>query len=479
MADAPDAPRVRASELADAAGAAVVGDGSVVVRDVTRDSAEVREGSLFCCIVGARFDGHDFAAAAVDAGAVALLTERELPLPVTQLLVPDSRAAMGPLAAELWGHPSGTRHQPGLAVVGVTGTNGKTTTVALIAHVLERLGVRCGMIGTLTGERTTPDATELQALLRGFADDGHDAVAMEVSSHALDLHRVDGTWFRVAVFTNLGVDHLDFHGTPERYFDAKARLFDPRFTDTAVVNIDDVHGRLLRDAATVDVVGYSLDDVGGLEMSSSGSTFAWRGHDVRLPLAGRFNVSNALAAAEAVRALGHDAAAIAAALSDAVAPPGRFETIDEGQPFAVVVDYAHTPDALANLLATGRELAAPDGRLRVAFGCGGDRDRTKRPEMGRIASELADDVVVTSDNPRSEDPAAIIAAVTAGATAPVRTEIDRRVAIASVLAAAAPGDVVVIAGKGHETTQTIGDDVEPFDDRAVARAWLRGRSGSA
>lgn len=472
-------PRARAADLADAVGARIVGDPTVEVGGVTHDSTEVRGGSLFCCVVGSRFDGHDFAAAAVEAGAVALLVERELPLPVTQLVVPDSRAAMGPLAAELWGHPSGTRDQPAMAVIGVTGTNGKTTTVALIAHVLERLGVRCGVIGTLTGARTTPDATELQALLRRFSDDGAEVVAMEVSSHALDLHRVDGTWFSVAAFTNLGVDHLDFHGTPERYFDAKARLFEPRFTRTAVVNIDDVHGRLLRDAASVDVVAYSLDDLGGLEMTPSGSTFAWRGHDVRLPLAGRFNVSNALAAAEAVRALGHAPAAIAAALADAVAPPGRFEVVDEGQPFAVVVDYAHTPDAMANLLATARELASPGGRVRVVFGCGGDRDRTKRPEMGRVSSELADDVVVTSDNPRSEDPAAIIADVMAGATSAVRQEIDRRAAIESVLGAAGAGDVVVVAGKGHETTQTIGDLVLPFDDREVARTWLRERSALA
>lgn len=466
-------PVTTATHLANAVGARIVGDPSTPVRAVTHDSTRVLPGSLFCCVVGERADGHDFAAAAVDAGASVLLTQRELPLAVTQLVVADTRAAMGPLAAEFWGRPSGSASEPGLAVVGVTGTNGKTTTVTLIQQILERLGVRCGVIGTLTGTRTTPEAPDLQAQLRGFADEGYEVVAMEVSSHALALHRVDGTWFRVAVFTNLGVDHLDFHETPERYFDAKARLFDSRFTDTAIVNIDDVHGRLLRDASTLDVVGYSLDDVAGLEMSPAGSSFGWRGHDVRLPLAGRFNVSNALAAAEAVRALGHGPAAVAAALASTGAPAGRFEVLDVGQPFSVVVDYAHTPDALANLLVTARELVGADGELRVVFGCGGDRDRTKRPEMGRIAAELADDVIVTSDNPRSEDPAAIIAAVTSGTTVPLRTEIDRRAAIELALAAASAGDVVVIAGKGHETTQTIGDTVSAFDDRAVARDWLR------
>ncbi|MFN8053340.1 MAG: UDP-N-acetylmuramoyl-L-alanyl-D-glutamate--2,6-diaminopimelate ligase [Acidimicrobiales bacterium] len=444
----------------------LVGEGSTPVTGVTHDSARVLEGSMYCCVVGERFDGHDFASAAVAAGATALLVERRLPLDVAQIVVPSVRAAMGPVAAAFWGDPSHT-----LDVVGVTGTNGKTTTVTIIEQLLEGLGVRCGVIGTLTGSRTTPEATELQAQLRAFADAGTAVVAMEVSSHALALHRVDGTRFRVAVFTNIGVDHLDFHETQERYFDAKARLFEEQFAELGLVNVDDVHGRLLRDAATIPMRGYSLDDVSDLELAGTHSTFVWRGQQVRLPLAGRFNVSNAIAAAEAVVALGHEPAAVATALSGVGAPPGRFEIVDRGQPFAVVVDYAHTPDALTNLLTTARELV-DGGRLRVVFGCGGDRDRSKRPQMGAVASELADDVMVTSDNPRSEDPAAIIAAVKSGATTPVESDVDRRSAIARTLDAAGAGDVVVIAGKGHETTQTTGSIVAAFDDRVVASEWL-------
>ncbi|HNI36310.1 MAG TPA: UDP-N-acetylmuramoyl-L-alanyl-D-glutamate--2,6-diaminopimelate ligase, partial [Microthrixaceae bacterium] len=419
------------------------------------------------CVVGERFDGHNFAAAAVSAGASALLVERQLPLDATQIVVADSRIAMGPIADAFWGHPSGD-----VAVVGVTGTNGKTTTVTLVQHLLSELGVRCGVIGTLTGSRTTPEAPDLQAQLRSFGNAGASVVAMEVSSHALALHRVDGTRFAVAVFTNIGVDHLDFHETQERYFEAKARLFDSRFTDLGLVNIDDVHGRLLRDAATIRIDGFGLSDVSDLRLAPTGSSFRWRGHQVRLPLAGRFNVSNALAAAEAVVSLGHDAADVAEALGTVYAPPGRFEIIDRGQPFTVVVDYAHTPDALANLLSAAGELVE-GGRLRVVFGCGGDRDRGKRPQMGAVACEVADDVTLTSDNPRSEDPAAIIAAVKSGCTKPVDIEIDRLTAIETVLAAAGDGDVVVIAGKGHETTQTTGSVVAAFDDREVADFWLR------
>ncbi|MBX7067948.1 MAG: UDP-N-acetylmuramoyl-L-alanyl-D-glutamate--2,6-diaminopimelate ligase [Microthrixaceae bacterium] len=456
-----------AADLAAVVGAHVVGDSGVVIAGLTHDSARVLDGSLFCCVVGERFDGHNFAAAAVSAGASALLVERQLPLDATQIVVADSRIAMGPIADAFWGHPSGD-----VAVVGVTGTNGKTTTVTLVQHLLSELGVRCGVIGTLTGSRTTPEAPDLQAQLRSFGNAGASVVAMEVSSHALALHRVDGTRFAVAVFTNIGVDHLDFHETQERYFEAKARLFDSRFTDLGLVNIDDVHGRLLRDAATIRIDGFGLSDVSDLRLAPTGSSFRWRGHQVRLPLAGRFNVSNALAAAEAVVSLGHDAADVAEALGTVYAPPGRFEIIDRGQPFTVVVDYAHTPDALANLLSAAGELVE-GGRLRVVFGCGGDRDRGKRPQMGAVACEVADDVTLTSDNPRSEDPAAIIAAVKSGCTKPVDIEIDRLTAIETVLAAAGDGDVVVIAGKGHETTQTTGSVVAAFDDREVADFWLR------
>lgn len=458
---------------------AVHGDPQVTVTGVAHDSRHVAPGDLFCCTPGAVSDGHDFAADAVARGAVALLVERALPVAVPQIEVSDVRAAMATAAVVVYGHPS--EH---LTVVGVTGTNGKTTVTHLLEAILREDGRSTAVLGTLSGPRTTPESPDLQRWLAERRDDGTDAVAMEVSSHALELHRVDGTWFAVAVFTNLSRDHLDFHGTMEAYFEAKARLFTPAFAARAVVNLDDPSGRLLRDAATVPTVGYSLDDVGALEVGRSGSRFTWRGQDVQLPLGGRFNVANALAAAEAAVALGVDAAVVARGLSRPLVIPGRFELIDEGQPFTVIVDYAHTPDGLTRVLEAAAEMAGP-GRVHVVFGCGGDRDATKRPAMGAAAAAGADTVVLTADNSRSEDTAAIIGAVQQEIrqvpdprAAEVLVEPDRQAAIALGLRAAGEGDVVVLAGKGHETTQTIGDQVLPFDDREVARGHLRRHRGA-
>jgi UDP-N-acetylmuramoyl-L-alanyl-D-glutamate--2,6-diaminopimelate ligase len=329
------------------------------------------------------------------------------------------------------------------------------------------------MIGTLTGARTTPESSELQALLASMVVEGKQAVAMEVSSHALAQHRVDATRFAVAVFTNLSRDHLDFHASMEEYFEVKARLFEPDRSSVGVVNVDDPHGRLLVEAARIPMHPFSLDDAVDLEVGAASSTFRWQGEAVRLPLGGRFNVSNALAAATAARLLDVPAATIAAGLSSAAPVAGRFEPVDAGQPFRVVVDYAHTPDGLEQLLAAAREVAG-SGRVIVVFGAGGDRDRTKRPAMGAIAARLADRVVVTSDNPRSEEPRAIIDEIVAGAGDRTRivVEPDRRVAIDLALDGAAAGDVVVVAGKGHETTQTIGARVLEFDDRVVVREGL-------
>jgi UDP-N-acetylmuramoyl-L-alanyl-D-glutamate--2,6-diaminopimelate ligase len=436
-------------------------------------------------------DGHDLAGGAVAAGAVALLVDHALPLAVPQVVVPDVRRAMGPIAAAFWGVPS---HE--LVVVGVTGTSGKTTVTHLLCPVLEAAGLApCAIIGTLSGARTTPEATDLQAMLaaqrdrgssgagvgRGFGA-GRGAVAMEVSSHGLALHRVDGTRFAVAVFTNLSQDHLDFHHTMDDYFAAKAALFTPGFTDRAVVCSDDPWGRELLARLRVEGSGvtasaYSLADAEELTLSPAGASFGWRGAPVELALAGRFNVANAIAAGAAAEALGIEPAVVARGLSAAAPVPGRFEAIDGGQPFTVLVDYAHKPDALDQALRAARELVAVSGgRLLVVFGCGGDRDIAKRPLMGEVATRLADDVVLTSDNPRSEDPLAIIddirAGIPPGAAATVAVEPDRGRAIERAVAGTRPGDVVVIAGKGHETTQTIGDTVRPFDDRAVARAAL-------
>lgn len=454
------------------------GADGVVPTSLTHDSRRVEPGALFCCLRGERADGHAFAAEAVAAGAVALLVEHAVGIDVAQVVVDDSRAAMAPLAAAFYEAPSAD-----LVVVGVTGTNGKTTTTHLLAAVFEEAGWPTGIIGTLSGSHTTPESSELQARLAEFRAQGQRAVAMEVSSHALVQHRVDATRFAVAVFTNLGRDHLDFHGTTERYFAAKARLFEPDLAVQGVVNVDDPHGRLLLDASTIPMVPFSLADARDAVVAPDHATFTWRGQPVRLRMGGRFNVANAVAAATAASAAGIDDAGVAAGLSAAPVVPGRFEPVDAGQPFAIIVDYAHTPDGLAEALRAARGAAARpgrQGRVLVVFGCGGDRDATKRPAMGAAAATLADVAVVTSDNPRGEDPAAIISAVLtgipAGSLARVITEPDRRSAIAIALDEARPGDVVVVAGKGHETTQTVGDLVLPFDDRAVARELLGARS---
>jgi UDP-N-acetylmuramoyl-L-alanyl-D-glutamate--2,6-diaminopimelate ligase len=454
----------------------------VVVTGVVLDTGQVAAGSLFCCVAGSRVDGHDLAGQAVAAGAVAVLAERPVSVPAgtAVLTVEDVRSAMGPLAAAYWGHPSDA-----LTIVGVTGTNGKTTTTQLLRSVFQSTGQVTEVIGTLSGlpgdPPTTPDAPSLQARLAGFRDAGVGVVAMEVSSHGLALHRVDGTRFAAAAFTNLSQDHLDLHGTIEAYFAAKARLFDRAFTDLAVVDVDDPRGRLLRDAATVRTIGYSLEDAEALELRPDGSRWRWRGTQLALPIAGRFNVANALCAATVAAELGVDRADIAAGLAAAPTIPGRFEPVAVGQPFGVVVDYAHTPDGLEHVLAAARELIDAGRAVRVVFGAGGDRDAGKRPRMGEVAARLADQVVVTSDNPRSEDPTAIIEAILAGIPdrSSVVVEPDRRTAIALALDAAAPGDIVVIAGKGHETTQTTGDTVVPFDDREVARAILAAEDGPA
>jgi len=448
-------------------------DGDPPLTAVVHDTGAVTDGALFCCVRGTRVDGHDLAAAAVAAGAAALVVDHALPLDVPQLLVPDVRAAMGPVAAAYWGHPSRD-----LTVVGVTGTAGKTTMTHLLASVLTAAGQPCEVIGTLSGTRTTPEGPELQALLAARRDRGDRAVAMEVSSHGLELHRVDATRFAVAVFTNLSQDHLDFHPTMEAYFAAKARLFTPAFTGTAVVCTDDRWGRRLADElrarGELDLHPYGGADAGDVRLGPEGATFRWRGEPVSLALTGRFNVLNAVGAATVAAALGLDPATIAGGLSAAPPVPGRFESVGAGQPYTVLVDYSHKPDALEQALSTARELLGHDGRLTVVFGCGGDRDTAKRPVMGEVAARLADRVVLTSDNPRSEDPLAIITAVLAGipAGSPVKVEPDRGRAIGLAVDGAGAGDVVVIAGKGHETTQVTGDRTIPFDDRAVARAAI-------
>jgi UDP-N-acetylmuramoyl-L-alanyl-D-glutamate--2,6-diaminopimelate ligase len=472
----------------------------VEITGLAYDSRRVRAGTLFFCIAGYEQDGHDFAAAAVAAGAVGLVVERPLGLGVPELLVESSRAAMGPLAARFYGEPTSE-----LRVVGVTGTNGKTTTAHLVRALLEASGQRCGLLGTVESvvggsrrpaTRTTPEAVDLQADFRAMLEGGERSCAMEVSSHALALGRTSGVRFAAALFTNLTQDHLDFHDTMEEYFQAKRLLFAPpagvSTPEIAVVNTDDPYGRRLA-AELEGAVTFAIDgdadyrahdvriDLGGSRLEVRTPAGA---RTLSLPLPGRFNVSNALGALAATHSLGVDLDTLVAALERGVLVPGRVESVDEGQGFAVLVDYAHTPDSLQNVLSTAHEVGR--GRVICVFGAGGDRDRGKRPLMGEIGARLADVLLVTSDNPRSEDPEEIIAEIMAGASSaprpagapPVLAEVDRRAAIERAIALAERGDVLVIAGKGHEQGQELAGGVKvPFDDVTVAREALGSRVG--
>jgi UDP-N-acetylmuramoyl-L-alanyl-D-glutamate--2,6-diaminopimelate ligase len=462
----------------------------VDVASVVSDSRASRPGALFACVPGATTDGHLFARAAVDAGAVALLVEGFVDADAVQVRVGSVRRVVGPIAARVAGEPS--RH---LRLLGVTGTNGKTTTTYLLEAIARAAGETTGLIGTVETrlgsdssppEHTTPEAPDLQALLARMRARQVTTVAMEVSSHALAQHRVDGSWFDTTCFTNLSHDHLDYHGTIEAYFEAKARLFTGEFTTRGAVNVDDAHGALLVErarSADLEIVTYSTQhgDVHASEVAigRDGSVVDVRWPDgnaatVRTPLVGRFNVENVIGAAATARLAGFDLDAIVAGLEQPLLVPGRMERVDRGQPFMVLVDYAHTPDALERVLTASRALTGPSGRLLVVYGCGGDRDRAKRPLMGAVAARTADVAFLTSDNPRSEAPEAIAADVLEGVPPahPPVVELDRRLAIRDAIGAAQPGDVVVIAGKGHERGQTAGGVTRPFDDRDVAREEL-------
>jgi UDP-N-acetylmuramoyl-L-alanyl-D-glutamate--2,6-diaminopimelate ligase len=467
------------------------------VQALAIDHREVTRGALFACIRGTRHDGHDHASEAAERGAIAVLAERRVDVdpPVVQILTRDVRAAVGPLAARLHGNPADE-----MRVVGITGTNGKTTVAHLVEAVVAATGRRAATIGTL-GARwsedrrvtgfTTPEAPALQAMLATMRDDGVDTVAMEVSSHALDQRRVDGVRFAVAAFTNLSPEHLDLHGDLESYFMAKARLFDARFTQHAVICVDDAWGaRLARHArsALSTVVTVASTPKGGdapdiyaeaVRPTPEGIRFelvdgATRSK-VSMRLLGRFNVANAVVAYAVARQLTIAPDVIVEALSGADPVPGRLERVENDRGITVVVDYAHTPDALTIVLANLKELAPATAKLIAVYGCGGDRDRAKRGPMGRAVAHGADVAIVTSDNPRSESPRAIVDEILQGLAPsdprPI-VEIDRRAAIERAVALAVPGDVVVIAGKGHETGQTIGDTEYPFDDRLVAAESL-------
>jgi UDP-N-acetylmuramoyl-L-alanyl-D-glutamate--2,6-diaminopimelate ligase len=439
-------------------------DADPLVTGVTHASTDVQPGDLFAALPGLRSDGADFAASAVAAGAVAVLAARPLELPVPVLVVPDPRAVMGLVAAEVHGHPSRR-----LLTVGITGTNGKTTTAAMVDAGFSAAGHTTAVLGTLGatvagiplgGLRTTPEATDLQALLALAVERGVTAVTMEVSSHALALHRVSGVRFAVAGFTNLSQDHLDFHQDMESYFAAKALLFRPGVADAAVIDVTDPWGRRL------------AEQVEGLPLIRVEA-----GDDADTALLGAFNRRNA---AVAVAILEHlDVPGARAAVAALGAVPGRMEQVSEGQDFIALVDYAHTPDAVSTLLAAVRPLG--DGRVTVVLGCGGDRDRGKRPLMGAAAAEGADRVILTDDNPRSERSEDILDDMLAGVPDALRERVvvcpDRVVAMELAVGPARAGDVVVIAGKGHEAGQEISGVVYPFDDRIVLRSVLRRRLG--
>ena len=459
----------------------VAGDGRV--EDLAVDARRVRPGGVFFCVRGFGVDGHDWAAEAVAQGALALVVERRLDLPVPQVVVADARTALAAVADEFWGRPTET-----LPIVGVTGTSGKTTTAYLLHSILEAAGRRPGLFGTietrigterLPSRPWSPVAFHLQRLFRSMLDAGNLSCAMEATSYDADLRRLDGIRFVVLVFTNLGHDHLDYHGSLEGYFAAKRRLF-LEGDAAAAINVDDPYGRRLlselRERGADRLLTFGLSpradlSPDGLELSAAGATFRVDGLELRTRLLGSFNVENVLAAVAGARLLGVPDEAIAAGVAAMESVPGRMEPVDEGQPFSVFVDYAHKPEALEAVLRTARALT--DGRVLCVFGCGGDCYRGKRPLMGGIASSLSDVVILTTDDPRDEDPRAIVEEIAAGGV-PDEIELDRRRAIERALERAQPGDVVVVAGRGHETEQLLaGGRTEPFDDRAVVRDALQ------
>lgn len=478
----------------------IIGDGSVECTGLQADSRKVQAGDLFLCLPGFTVDGHDYAARAVAAGAVALVVERELDSSVPQLLVKDARFAMAVLANVFFGAPSRRMN-----MVGVTGTNGKTTTTYLIEHILNESGIKTGLMGTiqtrydgkvLPASGTTPEAVELQRTLGDMVACGVQCCVMEVSSHALQQGRVKETDFRIAVFTNLTQDHLDYHHTMKEYLAAKGLLF-ARLGNSfgaggegykyAVLNVDDPASVCFASMTAAEVVTYGLEqaaDVRATDISISAGGTSFRVHtfrgsvDIRLRMVGKFNVYNALAAIAAALLENVPLATIKRSLESVTGVDGRVEPVDVGQSFAVIVDYAHTPDGLENVLRTVKEFA--QGKVICVFGCGGDRDKTKRPLMGKIAAQYSDQMLVTSDNPRTEDPEQILLDIEKGLVADAvqreRYELisDRRIAIGKAIEMASPDDVVLIAGKGHETYQLVGTTVLEFDDRIVAKEAIRG-----
>ncbi len=466
------------------------GDLDVLVRGIEIDSRQVKAGDIFACVPGLNVDGHDFADVAIKLGAVALIVERFLPYAIPQIKVSNVRQELGVLAAQVYDRPSDQ-----LELVGVTGTNGKTTIIHLLEKIITKAGKKVGLIGTLgasivgkqlPGKRTTPEACEIQRLLAEMLEERVSLVAMEVSSHALDYGRVQGCEFDAGIFTNLTQDHLDYHKTMEGYLEAKARLFSglkgSKQPKIAILNGDDSAFQALSAISAAPVISYGLHSnvdyrADQITVTADGiryyANFREKRQEIYSQTPGVFNVYNTLAAFTWAVERGYDPQKVAEVLAEIPGVPGRFESIKQGQPFHVIVDYAHTPDGLENVLRTAREFTT--GRLLTVFGCGGDRDKGKRPLMGEVAAQWSDFVAVTSDNPRSEDPDQILREILVGVLRVEHIAMrDRQEAIISVCRLAKPGDTVLIAGKGHETVQIIGSKVIPFDDREVARLALRG-----
>ena len=451
------------------------------VTDLTSDSRKVTEGVVFVCIKGLKSDGHDYASAAAASGAAAIVCERDIGLP-NQLIVSSAREAFAAMCENFMGHPLKR-----LKLIGITGTNGKTSATFITKQVLERSGHKCGLIGTIQNmigdevlhtEFTTPDTYELHRLFAGMAEADCEYVVMEVSSHALEQGRVAGLHFAAACFTNLTEDHLDFHGTMEAYFGAKAKLFD--MTDCAIINIDDEWGNKLRIRDDVELITYGIDNsladisANGVEFFADGVGFTLRADGkelkVKVPTPGRFSAYNALSAAGCALAVGVAPEAIAEALNRSIGIKGRAEVFPTGRNFTIILDYAHTPDGVENILSSMRTVSK--GRLVALLGCGGDRDPYKRPLMGEAAARLSDFVIVTSDNPRTEDPESIIRQILPGVEkhdTPYTVIVNRREAMKYAVEHAQPGDVIVMAGKGHEDYQIIGKVKIHFDEREVLR----------
>lgn len=468
---------IRASALNAAAGSSAVLSGAdATITGITQDSRSVTEGDLFCCVRGESFDGHLFAHEAISRGASALLVDSPVegvPESVAVMTVPNVREVLGFFASAAFAFPSRA-----LTTVGITGTNGKTSTASIVASILRADGKSVEVMGTLTNVRTTPEAIDLQAFLHDCVEKGVTHVVMEVSSHALAQHRVTGVMFDVAVFTNLSRDHLDYHKTDEAYFAAKAKLFTPQQSVLGVINSDDPRGQLLLDVAAIPMVPFAQSDVSDATIRVDSVSFRWKDHVITLPMGGGFTLMNALAAITACNQLGVPAEALIDGCASLGQIPGRFQSVPNELGFSVVVDYAHTPDGLQQVIESARAVCA--NKLIVVFGCGGDRDAGKRPLMG-AAAQGADIVIVTSDNPRSEDPAAIMEQIVRGISpesCEVHVEGDRALAIASAISMAGRGDIVVIAGKGHEATQEVAGVHYPFNDVDVAKSALSHKKGS-